>query len=180
MSVFIPILKKGNVKICSNYCTIVLTSQANKVVLNIIQTRFQQYVNWEIPDVQAGFRKGRGIRYKTANIRWIIEKKENFRKTPTSVSSTVLNPLTVWTTTNWKIFIEKGISDHLTCLLSILYAGQEVTVRTGHAEMGWFKIEKGLCQDCILSPCLSSMQSTTCKMPSWMNHMLQSTLWTEI
>ena len=80
MSVFIPIPKKGNVKICSNYCTIVLTSQANKVVLNIIQTRFQQHVNWEIPDVQVGFRKGRGIRYKTANIHWIIGKAREFQQ----------------------------------------------------------------------------------------------------
>ena len=74
MSVFLPIPKKGNAKECSNYCTIALVSHATKVMLKILQARFQQYKNRELPDVQAGFRKGRGTRDQTVNIHWIIEK----------------------------------------------------------------------------------------------------------
>ena len=80
MSVFIPIPKKGNAKECSNYCTIALISHASKVMLKILQARLQQYVNEELPDIQAGFRKGRGTRDQTANIRWIIEKAREFQK----------------------------------------------------------------------------------------------------
>ena len=79
-SVFIPILKKGNAKECSNYCTIALISHPNKAMLKILQARLQQYMNRELPDVQAGFRKGRGTRYQSANIRWIIEKAKEFQK----------------------------------------------------------------------------------------------------
>ena len=79
-SVFIPIPKKGNAKECSNYCTIARISQASKVMLNILQARLQQYVNHELPDVQAGFRKGRGTRDQIANIRWVIEKATEFQK----------------------------------------------------------------------------------------------------
>ena len=79
-SVFIPIPKKGNAKECSNYCTIALISHASKVMLNILQARLQQYVTGELPDVQAGFRKGRGTRDQIANIRWIIEKAREFQK----------------------------------------------------------------------------------------------------
>ena len=77
-SVFTPIPKKGSAKECSNYCTIALISHASKVMLKILQVRLQQYMNHELPDVQAGFRKGRGIRYQTANVRWIIEKAREF------------------------------------------------------------------------------------------------------
>ena len=115
MSVFIPIPKKGNAKESSNCCTIALISHASKVMLNILQVRLQQYVNRELPDVQAGFRKGRGTRDQIANIRWIFEKTREFQKT--SASLTTLKPLTVWITTNWKILKEVGIPDHLTCLL---------------------------------------------------------------
>ena len=100
-SVFIPIPKKGNAKECSNYHTIALISHTSKVMLKILQLRLQQYVNWELPDVQAGFRKGRGTRDQIANITWIIKKQENSRKTSTSASLTMLKPLTVWITTNW-------------------------------------------------------------------------------
>ena len=79
-SVFIPILKKGNAKECSNYCTIALISHVSKVMLKILQARLQQYMNCELPDVQAGFRKGRGTRDLMANIRWIIEKAKEFQK----------------------------------------------------------------------------------------------------
>ena len=113
-------------------------------MLKILQARFQQYVNQELPDVQAGFRKGRGIRDQIANIHWIIEKQGNSRKTSTSASMTKLKPLTVWITANWKILKEMGIPDHLTCLLRNLYAGQEATVRTRHGTTDWFQIGKGV------------------------------------
>ena len=100
-SVFIPILKKGNAKECSNYRTIGLISHASKVMLKILQARLQQYVNHELPDVQAGFRKGRGTRDQIANIHWIIEKAREFQK-KTSISAllTMPKPLTVWITIN--------------------------------------------------------------------------------
>ena len=99
-SVFIPIPKKGNAKECSNYCIIALISHASKVMLKIIQATLQQYVNRELPDVQAGFRKGRGTRDQIANIRWIIAKQESFRKSSTSALLTLPKPLTVWITRN--------------------------------------------------------------------------------
>ena len=94
-SVFIPIPKKGNAKECSNYHTIALISHASKEMLKILQARFQQYVNHELPDVQVAFRKGRGTRDQIANIRWIIEKQENSRKTSTFALLTMMKPLTV-------------------------------------------------------------------------------------
>ena len=99
-SVFISIPKKGNAKECSNYRTIALISHATKIILKILQARPQQYVNRELPDVQAGFRKGRGTRDQIANIRWIIEKQESSRKTSISALLTMPNPLTLWTTIN--------------------------------------------------------------------------------
>ena len=123
----------SNPKECSNYCTIAVISHTSKVMLKILQARLQQDVNHELPDVQAGFRKGRGTRDQMANIRWIIKKAREFqKKTFTFASLTMLKPLTVWITTNWKILQEMGMPDHLTCLLRNLYAGQEATVRTGH------------------------------------------------
>ena len=95
-SVFIPIPKKGNAKECSNCRTITLISHASKVMLNILQARLQEYVNQELPGVQAGFRKGRGTRDQIANIRWIIEKQESSRKTSTSALLTTPKPSTVW------------------------------------------------------------------------------------
>ena len=117
-SVFFPIPKKGSAKECSNYCTIVLISHTSKIMLKILQARFQQYMNCELLDIQAGFRKGRGTRDQIANISWIIEKAESSRKTPTFALLTTPNPLTVWLTTNWKILKEMGITDHLICLLT--------------------------------------------------------------
>ena len=101
-------------------------------------------------------------------------RQGNSRKTSTSASLTTWKPLTVWITTNWKILKKIGVTDHLTCLLRNLYAGQEATVRTRHGTMDWFKIGKGVCQGCTLSPCfyfyffLTYMQSTSCEMPDWM------------
>ena len=99
-SVFIPIPKKGNAKECSNYDTIALISRASKVMLKILQARLQQYMNRELPDVQAGFRKGRRTRNQIANIHWIIEKTREFQKTSISVLLTMPKPLTVWIITH--------------------------------------------------------------------------------
>ena len=99
-SVCIPIQKKGNAKECSNYHTIALISHARKVMLKILQARLQQYVNRELPDVQAGFRKGRGTRDQIANIRWSWKKQESSRKTSISALLTMPKPLTVWITIN--------------------------------------------------------------------------------
>ena len=102
-------------------------------------------MNCELPDVQAGFRKGRGTRDQITNICWIIEKAREFQK-KTSISTllTMPKPLTVWITINCKILEEIGIPDHLTCLLRNLYAGQEPTVRIGHGPTDWFQIGKGV------------------------------------
>ena len=100
-------------------------THASKVMLKILQARFQEYLNWELPDVQALFRKGRQTRDQIANIHWIIEKQKNSRKTSTSALLTTPKPLTVWISANWKILQEMGIPDHLTCLLRNLYAGQK-------------------------------------------------------
>ena len=156
--VFIPISKKGNAKKCSNYHTIALISHASKVMLKILQARLQQYVNHELPDVQAGFRKGRGTRDQIANIRWVIEKATEFQK---SISFCFIDYAKAFDCVDhkklWKILKEMGIPDHLTCLLSNLYAGQEATVRTGHGTTDWFQIGKGICQGCILSTCLFNL-----------------------
>ena len=111
-------------------CTIALISHASKVMLKILQVRLQQYVNHELPDVPAGFRKGRGTRDQIANICWIIKKAREFQKTSISALLTMPKPLTcVDHHKLWKILKEMGIPDHLTCLLRNLYAGQEATVR---------------------------------------------------
>ena len=99
-SVFIPIPKKGNAKECSNYRTFALISQASKIMLKILQARLQQHMNRELPDIQAGFRKGRGTRDQIANICWIIEKQESFKKTSISALLTMPKPLPVWITTD--------------------------------------------------------------------------------
>ena len=106
-SVFIPTPKKGNAKECSNYCTIALMSHTSKVTLKILQARLQQYMNHELSDVQAGFRKGRGTRDQIANIPWIIEKVRESRKTSTSALLTMPKPLTVWITTNCGKFFKR-------------------------------------------------------------------------
>ena len=156
MSVFIPITKKGNAKECSDYCTIALISCASKVMLKILQARLQQYMNRELPDVQDGFRKGRGTRCQIATMHWVIKKARQFQKIPTSALLTMPKPLTGWIATNWKILKEMGISDHLTCLLRNLYAGQEATVRVGHGTKDWLQIGR-INQGCILLPCLFSL-----------------------
>ena len=131
--IFIPIPRKGNAKECSNYRTIALISHVSKVMLKILQARLQQYVNCELPDVQSGFRKGRGTIDQIANICWIIEKAREFQKNiyfcfidyAKALDCVDHNKL-------WKILKEMGIPELLTCLLRNLYSGQEAIVRTGH------------------------------------------------
>ena len=115
----------------------------------------QQYVNRELPDVQAGFRKGRGIRDQIANIYWVIKKAREFQKNIYFCFIDYAKAL-VYVDHNklWKILQEMGTPDHLTCLLRNLYAGQEATVRTGHGTTDWFQTGKGVRQGCILSPWL--------------------------
>ena len=130
-AVFIPIPKKGNAKECSNYLTIVLISHVSKVMLKILQARLQQSMNCEIPDVQAGFWKGRGTRNQIASICWIIEKARTFQK---NIYSCFIDYAKVFNCVNhnklWEILKEIGLPDHLTCLLKNLYADQEAAVRT--------------------------------------------------
>ena len=138
--VFVPIPKKGNAKECSNYHTTALISHASKVMLKILQARLQQYMNHKLPDVQAGFRKGRGTRDQIANIRWIIAKAREFQKniyfcfTDYAKAYDCVDHNKLWT-----ILQEMGIPDHLTCLLRNLYAD--------------FSAYRG----CILSPCLFNL-----------------------
>ena len=125
-SVFIPVPKRGNTEGCSNYHTIALISYASKVMLKILQASLQQYMNHELLDVQARFRKGRGIRDQIANIHWTIEKAKKFKKNiyfcfidyAKAIDGVDHNKL-------WKILLEMGMPDLLTCLLRNLYAGQE-------------------------------------------------------
>ena len=129
-------------------------------MLKILQARLQQYMNRELPDIQAGFRNSRGNRDQIANVCWIIEKAREFQKSICFIDYAKAfdcvdhNKL-------WNILEEMGIPDYLACLLRNLYAGQEATVRTGHGTMEWFQIGKRICQSCILSPCLFNLESTS-------------------
>ena len=127
-------------------------------MLKILPARFQQYVNRELPDVQAGFRKGRGTTDQIANIRWIIKKAREFQK---NIYFSFIDYAKAFDCVDhnklWKILKEMGIPDFLTCLLRNLYAGQEATFRTGHGTTDWFQIGKGVHQGCILSPCLLNL-----------------------
>ena len=142
-------------KKCSNYCTIALISHASKVMLKILQARLQQYMNCELPDVQAGLRKGRGTRDQIANICWIMEKARELQK---NIYFCFIDYAKAFDCVDhnklWKILKGMGIPEHLTCLLRNLYAGQEATVRTGHGTTDCFQIGKGVHRGCILSPCL--------------------------
>jgi len=143
--VFIPISKKGNAKECSDYCTITLISHASKVMLKILQARLQQYMNRKIPNVQAGFRKGRGTRDLFASIHWIMEKAREFQK---NIYFCFIDCAKAFDCMDhnklWKILKEMGIPDHLTCLLRNPYAGQKATVRTGNGTTDWFQTGKGV------------------------------------
>ena len=127
-------------------------------MLKILQARLQQHMNCELPDVQAGFRKGRGTRAQTASIHWITEKAREFKK---NIYVCIIDYAKAFDCVDhnklWKILEEMGLPDHLTCLLKNLYAGQEATVRTGHGTTDWFQIRKGVHQGCVLSPCLFNL-----------------------
>ena len=127
--------------------TIALISHASKVMLKILQARLQQYVNCEIPDVQSGFRKGRGTRDQIANNCWIIEKAREFQK---KIYFCFIDYSKAFDCVDhrklWKILKERGIPNHLTCLLRNMYAGEEATVRTGHGTADWFQTGKGVHQ----------------------------------
>ena len=129
-------------------------------MLKILQARLQQYMNSELPNVQAGFKKGRGTRDQIANIRWIIKKKKK-REFQKNTYFCFIDYAKAFDCVDhnklWKILKEMGISDHLTCLLRNLFAGQETTVRTGHGTTNWFQIGKGVHEGCILSPCLFNL-----------------------
>ena len=124
-------------------------------MLKILQANLRQYMNHELPDCQTGFRKGRGTSDEIANICWIVKKAKEFQK---SIYLCFIDYAKAFDYVDhhklWKILKEMGIPDHLTCLLRNLYSGQEATVRTGHGTTDWFQIGKGVCQGCILSPCL--------------------------
>ena len=127
-------------------------------MLKILQVRLQQYVNHELPDVQAGFRKGRGTRDQIANIHWIIDKAKKFQK---NIYFCFIDYAKAFDCVDhhklWEILKEMGIPDHLICLLRNLYAGQEATVRTGHRTTNWLQIRKGVRHSCTLSPCLFNL-----------------------
>ena len=129
-------------------------------MLKILQARLQQYVNCELPDVQAGFKKGKGTRDQIANICWNIEKAREFQK---NIYFCFIDYAKAFDCVDhnklWKILKEMGIPDHLTCLLRNLYAGQEATVRTGHGTTDWFQIGKRVCQGYILSHCLFNLNA---------------------
>ena len=147
--------KKDNAKECSNYHTIALISHASKVMFKILQARLQQYMNCELPDIQAGFRAEEPEIKLPTSIE-SLKKQESYRKTSTSALLTSPKSLTMWITRNDGEFFKMGITDHLTCLLRNLYAGQEATVRI-RRETDWFQIGKGVHQGCILSPCLFNL-----------------------
>ena len=135
-----------------------LISYASKVMLKMFQAGLQQHMNKELPDVQAGFWKGRGTRDQIANIRWIIEKVKEFQKRSLLLLPNYAKDFDcVDHNKLWRILKEMGIPDHPTCVLRNLYAGQKATVRTRHGKTDWFKIGKGVCQVCILSPCLLNL-----------------------
>ena len=145
---------------------IVFISHASKVMLKILQARLQQYVNHKIPDVQAGFGKGRGIRDQIVNILYIIKKARDLQKNISFCFDDYAKGFDcVDHNKLWKILKEMGIPDHLTCLLRNLYASQEATVRTRHGTTDWFQIGKGVCQGCMYE-----------KKPGWMKHKMESRL----
>ena len=127
-------------------------------MLKILQAKLQQYVNHELPNVQAGIRKGRGTRDQISNISWIIKKAREFQK---NIYFCFIDYTKAFDCVDhnklWKILKKMRIPDHLTCLLRNLYACQEATVRTGHGTTDWFQIGKGVCQGCILSPCFFNL-----------------------
>ena len=151
MLVFIPIPKKGNAKECSNYCTIALISHTSKWMLKFLQARLQHYMNRDLPDVQAGFRKGRGTRHQIANIRWIMEKQQSSKKSSISSFLPMIESLTVWITINFEKLFKRW--EYQTTLPASWEMCMQVKKhRTRYGTKDCFQIRKGECQGCILSP----------------------------
>ena len=153
-SILIPIMKKGSTKECSRNRTVAVISHASKVMLKILQARLQHYVNLELPGVQPGFRKSRWTRDQIGNICWNTKKVRQFQKNfyfHFTDYAKAFDP--VDHNKLWKTLKEMGIPDHLTCLLRNLCTCQEATVRTWHGTTDWFRIEKGVQQCYLLSPC---------------------------
>jgi len=150
-------------------------THASKVMCEILQVRLQQYVNQDLPGVQAGFRKGRGTTDQIAIIHWIIGKAREFQK---NTYFCILDYSKAFNSVDhnklWKILTEMEIPDHLTCLLRNLYAGQEATVRTGHGTTDWFQIGKRVRQGYILSPCIFNLYAEyIMRMLCWRKHKLE-------
>ena len=183
-SVFIPIPKKGNAKECSNYNTIALISQASKVMLKTLQARLQQYVKQELPDVQTGFRKGKGTRDKIASTPWIIDKAREFQKNTYFSSLTVLKLLTVWITTNCGKFLKRWecqttlpASSEIHMQVKKKHLEPDVEQWTG-SQLGKEYVKAVYCH--CHHAYLISMQSTSCKMLGWRKHKLESRFLGEI
>ena len=138
-------------------------------MLKILQARFQQYVNRELPDVQAGFRKVRGTRDQIADIWWITEKAREFQKNIYFCFIDYTKAFDCVDHSLWKILPEMEIPNHLTCLLRNLYSGQEATVRNGHGTRDWFQIGEGVYQGCILSSCLFNLYTECIRWTAWLD-----------
>ena len=181
MSVFIPILKKGNAKEFSNYCIIVLISHTSKVLLKILQTRLQQYMNWELPDVQAEFRKGRGTRDQIANICWIIEKAREFQK---NIYFYFIDYAKAFDCVDhsklWKILKEMGIPDPLPASWETCMQVKKQQSESDMEQQTGSKLGKEYVKAVYCHPAYLTMQSTSWEMPGWMKHKLESTLLGEI
>ena len=157
-SVYIPIPKRGDARLCENNRTIALILQASKVLLKIIQKRLEPYIEKELPTEQAGFRKGRGTRDQIANLRWIMEKSREYQK---DLYICFIDYSKAFDSVDhaklWVIMDKMGIPSHITTLIKNLYTGQEAVVRTEAGDTEWFPIGKGVRQGCILSPCLFNL-----------------------
>ena len=147
------LLKKCYDKKSLNYCTFALISHASKVVLKIFQARLQHCMNQELPDIQAGFRKGRGTRDQIANVHWIIEKAREFQENIYFCFIDYTKAFDYVDHNKLKYSSRDGNTRPLTCLLRNLYAGQKATAKTGHGTINWFQTGKGACQSCILPVC---------------------------
>ena len=181
-SILIPIPKKNSTKECANHRTIALISHASKVMLKILHARLQHYANQDIPDVQAGFRKGRGARDQIANICWIIEKAREFQKIICLCFIVYTKAFDCVDHNNlWKTLKELGIPDHLTCLLRNLYTGQKAIVRTLYRKLTGSKLRKEYDKAVYCHPVyLTYTQSTLCEMPGWISYELEIRLPGEI
>ena len=171
MSVFLPIPKKGNDKECSNYCTITLISHARKVMLKILQARLKQYMNCELQDVQAGFRKGRGTRDQIAYIHWAMGKAREFQKNIYFCFTDYTRAFDCVDHRKLENSSRDGNtrSPYLSPEKSVCQS--EATVRTGRGTTDWFQIGKGVRQGCIFSPCLFKLYAENL---GWKKHKLES------